>query len=146
MKEFLSKSTQDTSRLAKKFSKILTKGDVVGFSGQLGAGKTTFIKAIAKNLGVKDEVTSSSFVILRQYEGKITIFHIDLYRLSLKQIPDDVYDCMYPAKGLALIEWADKIKLPKNNFSVEIELTSLSCRRIKIKAASRSSHQRLKKL
>ncbi len=81
--KILSKSSQATIDLGKKFSKILRGGDIILFSGELGGGKTTFISGLADGLGIKENLSSPSFTILNQYmEGKIRLVHIDFYRLD----------------------------------------------------------------
>ena len=147
MKKFTSKNTAETLRIARKLSRILKKGDTVGFYGELGAGKTTFIKGISQGFGLaKDEVTSSSFVILRTHKGRIPIYHVDLYRLNSRQVPDEVYEYMEERSGLTLIEWAERIELPKEHFRVDIKLKDLEDRLITIRASDRSLNLRLKRL
>ena len=146
MRKFTSKSTAKTLRIARKLSRVLKKGDVVGFYGKLGAGKTTFIKGIAEGLGVaKERVTSSSFVILRSYKARFPIYHVDLYRLNSRQVPDEVYEYMDDASGLTLIEWAERIELPREHFRVDITLKDLERRAIRVSAKSKSLNPRLKR-
>ena len=86
MPQYKSKSVADTQMIAKEFAKRLSSGDVVLFSGDLGTGKTEFIKTICDYLGVVDDVCSPSYTIINQYESSIgTIFHIDLYRIKNSQ-------------------------------------------------------------
>ncbi|KKP89104.1 MAG: ATP-binding protein YdiB [Berkelbacteria bacterium GW2011_GWA2_35_9] len=110
-----------------KFTDIISKkfqpGVVVGFVGELGAGKTTIIKQIAKNLGVKETVTSPTFVIYKKYRTQLNcnLVHIDAYRLSnnsdivIKEIIEN------QAKNIVLVEWADKINMPKGSLMINIQ-------------------------
>lgn len=147
MRKFQSKSISQSFKIADRFSKILNDEDTVAFYGKLGSGKTTFIKRIAKNFGVpSNKVSSSSFVILREYNGNIPIFHVDLYRLNSRQIPDEVYECVYEKKGLVLIEWADKIRIDREHYKVSIDFLSLNERKISIKAEDYTKKKLLKKI
>lgn len=147
MKEFYSKNLIQTLKIADRFSKVLNQQDVVAFYGTLGSGKTTFIKGIARNFGVMSRrVSSSSFVILREYKGKIPIYHVDLYRLSNRQIPDEVYECIYEKRGLVLIEWADKISIEREHYQITMDFVSLDKRKISIKTRTNSKNRLLKKL
>ena len=76
-------SVEDTAKLASEFAEILEKGEILLFTGDIGAGKTTFIQALAKKLGVKELVTSPTFVIhMLRDSGRIPLSHVDLYRLN----------------------------------------------------------------
>src|SRR4030042_6619402 len=130
MKKFTAKNLKETRAIAKKFAGILKPGDIAGFSGQLGAGKTTFIKEIAGNFGLAPrEITSASFIIMKTHKAAIPICHVDLYRLNLKQVPDEVYERIFANEGLVLIEWSDKISLPRDHFKVTMKILSLDSRR-----------------
>ena len=123
-----SKSAKQTIDFAKKLSKHLNSGDVLGFFGNLGSGKTTFIKGIAGGLGFKKDVSSPSFVVLKIYpvskRKKINfLYHFDLYRLNnLKDLEDIGYEDFVSNKGICVIEWADRAKeiLPKEYLKINI--------------------------
>ena len=111
--EVLSKSSQATINLGRKFSKILRGGDIVIFSGELGGGKTTFISGLAEGLGIKENLSSPSFTILNQYDaGKIKLIHIDFYRLDGIDEFDNIGldDHIYDDSKILCIEWGEKIK------------------------------------
>ena len=102
-------SPQETIELAKKVATELRPGDIIYLYGELGSGKTVFAKGLCFGLGVKDEVTSSSFVIVSEYTGDIPVVHIDLYRLdksALALFPIDEYII---SDGVTIIEWADRL-------------------------------------
>jgi tRNA threonylcarbamoyladenosine biosynthesis protein TsaE len=90
---------------------ILKKGDIVGLEGELGAGKTVFVKGMAAALGVKEYVTSPTFVILNEYKGRLPVYHFDVYRVSN---PQDMYDIGFDeyiySDGVVIVEWADLIR------------------------------------
>ena len=101
MKTFICKNLDETDTLAKKFSKLVeTEGCFVCMFGDIGAGKTAFVKRVAKHLGVKEKVTSPSFVILNEYhDGILPIYHFDLYRLEnegVKTILDELEEYSKP--------------------------------------------------
>jgi tRNA threonylcarbamoyladenosine biosynthesis protein TsaE len=109
--KLISHSPLETVKIGKKISKFLQKGDIIGLSGNLGAGKTTLIKGIARGLGVdeKQYVRSPSFVLAHQYEGKMPVYHMDLYRLSPKQTRDLGYEEYIFGEGVCIIEWFEKM-------------------------------------
>lgn len=101
---------------------MLAEGSIIALIGDLGTGKTIFVKGVVQGLGGdKGEVTSPSFVLVNQYQGRFPIFHIDLYRLSdLQEIEDLGWAELAFSSGITLIEWADKIGplLPKEYLQV----------------------------
>jgi len=108
--EILSNSEEDTIKLGKYISKFLKPGDLILLYGDLGCGKTTFVKGLAQGLLVDPEtyVTSPSFSLVNIYEGKYTIYHIDLYRLESVELEElGIYEFLND--GIVVIEWADKL-------------------------------------
>lgn len=103
------KNLEDLKCFAKKLAPLLTEGDVISLIGDLGAGKTSLVQFIAKELEVEDYVTSPTFSIINIYEGKYELNHLDLYRLEnedeLLQLDYESY--FYP-DGISFIEWAEK--------------------------------------
>ena len=111
--EILSKSSQVTTDLGKKFSKILQSGDIIIFSGELGGGKTTFISGLADGLGIKENLSSPSFTIIKEYDaGKLKLVHIDFYRLDGVDEFDNIGldDHIYDDSAVLCIEWGEKIR------------------------------------
>lgn len=102
-------SVEDTAALAFKFADILEKGDILLFTGEIGTGKTTFIQALAKNLGIKELVTSPTFVIhtLRD-SGRIPLSHVDLYRLNNDAEVESIGFEEYYDTAITVVEWADR--------------------------------------
>ena len=97
--------------LAKKLASRLKKGDILALVGDLGTGKTALTKYIAKGLGIKSEITSPTFTIVREYkEGRLPLYHFDVYRTgSVEEMYDLGYEEYFYGDGICVIEWADMI-------------------------------------
>ena len=121
---FHTASAEETIELGKKIGSLLKKGDIIAMQGTLAAGKTTITKGIAQSLGVKDEITSPTFCLISEYEGKMPLYHMDVYRLEGGEdfINLGVEDLMY-GNGVSLIEWSEKVmdELPKKTIILQIE-------------------------
>ncbi len=133
MQEFTTRRAEETVELGKKIGAFLLPNDVIALIGPLGAGKTTLIQGVAEGLGVKDYVTSPTFIIINEYLGRWPFYHIDLYRLDeVKDIEDLGIEEYFDRGGVCVIEWAEKLKelLPKNAEKIEIEVVSENERKI----------------
>ena len=136
MKTYISKNQKETIKLGERLGRLLSEGNIVALTGQLGAGKTTFIKGVAKGLGVKGSkyVNSPSFVIVKEYKGRLPLYHFDVYRLEDPLALDTVgYQEYFYGKGATMIEWADKIKqlLPEEYLELALSLKGPDEREIK---------------
>lgn len=137
-KHFLTTSSRETGLIARDLAKELSKRKssknslVIGLSGELGAGKTTFIKSFIRALGVKKRVTSPTFLILRRFRlpkggAYKNVFHIDVYRVKegkeLKEI--GIEDIISNPTNIVLVEWADRVRgiLPKEMIWLKLEHT-----------------------
>ena len=137
MKDYISKSENDTINFAKEFAKTLKKDDIIVLNGDLGSGKTKFTQGILEFFGLGDEISSPTFTIVNEYKNeKITIYHFDVYRLKNE---DDFFDIGgedYFGNGICIIEWGSIISsiLPKNAIFIDIEKdeTDENIRKIKI--------------
>jgi tRNA threonylcarbamoyladenosine biosynthesis protein TsaE len=134
---FQTKSASETIRLGKRIGALLQPGDVVALSGELGAGKTHFIKGLATGAGVGKStyVSSPSFTLINEYPGKVPFYHIDLFRLeSQKEAEGLGLEDYFQGGGITAIEWADKIPrlLPKEMVSIHIVYTGKNTRSIKM--------------
>lgn len=114
MEKIILNSLKDTEKFAKKFAKILTGGQVILLNGDLGAGKTTFTKFVLRALGVRDEVTSPTFTIMKEYAGKkVKIYHFDMYRISsgeeAKEFGLEEYIYSKDKNTLVFIEWSENV-------------------------------------
>lgn len=119
-----SNSVSQTKKYATSLALLLSPGCTLILTGDLGAGKTTFTKALARALGVKSVVTSPSFTLLKEYEGKLDLFHLDLYRIrTIEEIQDLALEDIYTAGGITVIEWGDKLAslLPQEYIEIEIK-------------------------
>jgi tRNA threonylcarbamoyladenosine biosynthesis protein TsaE len=128
-----SKSSDETVELGREIGKALQSNDVIALTGQLGAGKTTLIQGIAEGLEVKDYVTSPTFIIINEYQGRLPFYHIDLYRLDeVRDMEELGIEEYFTRGGVCVIEWAEKLKelLPKSAEKIEIEIISETERKI----------------
>ena len=121
----ISRSAEETRKFGEDFADGLTKNDIVSVYGQLGAGKTQFIKGICSRLGVKQVVNSPTFIIVNEYSSPMMerIFHFDLYRIkTLGELLDIGFKDYLNAYGLILIEWPELVEsiLPDNTKRVHI--------------------------
>lgn len=149
-KHFISKNTSETVKFGKKLGRLLQKGDIIALCGQLGSGKTVLTKGIAEGLEVKESkcVNSPTFVILKEYKGRVPLYHFDIYRLNgICEFSTVGYGEYFYGKGVSVIEWADKIMdtLPKERLLVNIAIVSENKRRINIKAYGKRYETLLKR-
>ena len=119
-------SPEETVRLAEKLAKGLGDGDFIALVGALGAGKTMFVKGLAKGLGIHDHgyVNSPSFVVLKEYHGRLDLYHFDVYRLDMKGLCETMdYEKYFYGPGVTVVEWADKIRdiLPEEYIEIKME-------------------------
>jgi len=119
------KSEEETAKLASEFADGISPGDVIVLNGQLGAGKTFFIKQTLLKLGV-DRVNSPSFAIINEYKGKIKFYHADFYRLkNIEELYDIGWqDYLNEDEAVVFIEWGNLLPaaLPNKKFEIEIFL------------------------
>ena len=132
-------SPEETISLGKKMAKSLKRGDVVSLIGELGSGKTTLIQGICNGLGVKGYVTSPTFVMVNIYQGKVPVYHLDLFRLRGVQDLEGIgYEDYVYGQGVCLIEWGEKIRglLPLTRIEVQLKRLGPGKRRITINGLS----------
>ena len=132
-----SQSTLETIRIGKQIGSQLHPGDVVALVGELGTGKTHFIKGLASGAGVKRSryITSPSFTLIHEYHGKIPFYHIDLFRLKTEKEAEGLgLEEYFQGGGITAVEWADKIPtlLPEEMLWIEICHTGEQTRSIEI--------------
>lgn len=111
----ITNSEKQTIEFAENFAKTLKRGDVVLLNGEMGAGKTVFVKGVARGLGIDDEIVSPTYAYMNDYDGKL--YHYDCYRLKSGEQAEALGLCDYfYANGVCLIEWAQNIEsvLPNN--------------------------------
>ena len=128
-------SEAETSAAGERLSSSLRPGDVVLLYGQLGAGKTAFVRGLARGLGAPpEEVSSPTFTLIQEYEGERgTLYHVDLYRLESREIDDLGLEELIGGEGFVAIEWADRwAGRPDDAWVVRIEETDEEHRAITI--------------
>ncbi len=111
MKQYESYSREDTARIAAELAGALKGGEFVAMYGELGAGKTAFVQGLAKALGIRQHVTSPTFTIVNEYEGRLPLYHFDVYRIA---DPDEMYEIGYEdylgMGGVCIVEWSELIE------------------------------------
>ena len=118
------KDLEHIRETARTFIENIGESTVFAFYGKMGAGKTTFIKAICEELGVEDVVTSPTFAIVNEYEGECPIYHFDFYRIKkLEEVYDMGYEDYFYGDGLCFIEWPEMMEelLPEGTIKVQIK-------------------------
>jgi len=132
---FVTRSEEETFRLAEGLASGFSGKEVVLLFGELGAGKTVFAKGIASGAGVRNihQVCSPSFTLVNIYDGKHRIFHVDLYRLDREAEILDLGWEDWLDEGIVIVEWAEKMAFPLDGISVRIEAGPDDERRITIR-------------
>ncbi len=123
MREFVSRSLEDTEKFAVKLSDTLKGDEVIALFGDLGAGKTTFVRGLCKGLGIESGVHSPTFAIVNEYSGKFPVYHFDMYRIASE---DDLYSTGYYdylKRGIVIIEWSENIadEIPEDALRLELK-------------------------
>ena len=124
--QFLSHSTQETEAIGEELAQKLRGGDVLAFTGSLGMGKTAFTRGLARGLGCRGRVTSPTFTIVNEYEGRTPLFHFDMYRLgSSDELFDIGWDDYLARVGVCAVEWSERVSdaLPEDTIFVDIART-----------------------
>lgn len=142
---FTSISETETACFGQRLAQALSPGDVVALQGQLGAGKTRLVQAIAAELGCSQSfVVSPTFTLIHEYDGRLPVYHVDAYRLKDS---DEFLDMgggeLIHGNGVCLIEWADRIGdlMPQDHLRVEIEVTGEQTRVFHCRASGPLSAQ-----
>jgi tRNA threonylcarbamoyladenosine biosynthesis protein TsaE len=113
----------DTRAIGRALAPLFRAGDAVVLTGELGAGKTTLVQGVAEGLGVEDTVSSPTFVLVKEYVGRLTIAHADVYRLDrVQDVVDLGLDEVADGQALLLVEWGDAVEdlLPPDRLRVEL--------------------------
>ena len=121
--EYLSHSEAETEALGEALAARLRAGDVVAYSGGLGAGKTAFTRGLARGLGYRGRVTSPTFTIVNEYEGRLPLFHFDMYRLGgAEDLFDIGWEDYLDRGGVCAVEWSERVEeaLPEDAVTVTI--------------------------
>ena len=129
----ITNSGQESIELGITFSKFLSKGDVIGLNGELGSGKTTFVKGVLIGLQYKEEVTSPTFTLINEYDARYKVMHADFYRdVNIKRWINIGFNEMIYNSDIVLIEWSNLIPslLPESFFILNFEHIDLNKRKI----------------
>ncbi|PAD21465.1 tRNA (adenosine(37)-N6)-threonylcarbamoyltransferase complex ATPase subunit type 1 TsaE [Terribacillus saccharophilus] len=124
MTQFIKKmhTIEDTNSFGRKLAELLQPGDIITMEGDLGAGKTTLTKAIGAGLGVKRTINSPTFTIIKEYEGRLPLYHMDVYRLENSD-EDIGFEEYFSGEGVSIVEWAQFIEdyLPKERLELTLK-------------------------
>lgn len=115
-------STEETWQFSKELAQKLQPGDVITLEGDLGAGKTTFTKGLAVGLDISKNVSSPTFTIIKEYNGRLPLYHMDVYRLE-DSYEDLGFDEYFEGQGVTVVEWAHLIEEQLPNELLQIKIT-----------------------
>lgn len=129
-----SRNADETRRLGERLGALLRPGDVVLLSGELGAGKTTFVQGVARGLGFEGSVSSKSFVIVGEYAGRVKLYHADLYRLEEPEQVEELALDEVCADGALVVEWPEHAGhvLPDERLLVRFDVVSVNRRTLRL--------------
>ena len=143
--ERVTRSVEETEQVGEQLGRLLSAGDVVALIGELGSGKTTFIRGLAKGVGIDPEaVKSPTFILLREYPSALPLIHIDAYRL---EHPEDAVwldvEWMFSPRKVTVIEWADRIQAcwPEDVLTVHLAHKSTHQRTLSFRSTGSRSQQ-----
>jgi tRNA threonylcarbamoyladenosine biosynthesis protein TsaE len=123
--EIIIKSEKQMERFGFALGHLLEIGDIVGLTGDLGAGKTTLTKAVAKGMGINEHITSPTFTIVNEYEGRLPLYHFDVYRLNDEEELHEIgYEEYFFSKAACVVEWANLIPnlMPEETLWLDLRL------------------------
>ena len=122
--EFITHSPEETRALGGRLADVLRGGEVVAFTGDLGAGKTAFVSGMAAALGVEDRVTSPTFTIVNEYEGgRLPLFHFDMYRLgSADELFHIGWEDYLARNGVCAVEWSENVEEAIEGDAIRVDI------------------------
>ena len=136
--ETITASEEETEAAGERLGRTLGAGDVVLLYGDLGAGKTAFVRGLAAGLGAnRDDVSSPTFTLVQEYRGRLTLFHVDLYRLEEREVDDLGLEELVLGDGVVAIEWAERWRgRPDDVIEVRLDEAGEERRKISITAGT----------
>ncbi|MGM0779856.1 MAG: tRNA (adenosine(37)-N6)-threonylcarbamoyltransferase complex ATPase subunit type 1 TsaE [Bacillota bacterium] len=145
--EFISKKPEDTMGFSEKLGSLLQPGDVLALEGDLGAGKTTFTKGLAKGLNITRNVNSPTFTIIKEYHGRLPLYHMDVYRVE-DSFEDLGFDEYFDGNGVTVVEWAHLVKeqLPEKLLTIYLFLDDHDSRRLVLEPQGRRYEELCKEI
>ena len=140
------KNEEELINLGERLGTLLQKNDVLILSGELGAGKTTFTKGLAKGLGIRQMIKSPTYTIVREYEGRLPLYHLDVYRIEGDADSIDFDEFLFGG-GVTVIEWGHLLgeDLPDSYLELEL-LKEAEGRRLHFSAQGPRAEQLIKEL
>ena len=120
-------TAEDTRAIGAALADLLKPGDAVALTGELGAGKTTLVQGVARGLGFAGAVVSPTFTLVREYRGRLTVHHADVYRLDrVQDVLDLGFEEMADEEGVLFVEWGDAVEglLPPDHLSIALTVPS----------------------
>jgi tRNA threonylcarbamoyladenosine biosynthesis protein TsaE len=143
--EVVSRGARETRDVGSVLGRLAEPGDTILMQGELGAGKTCLTQGIAVGLDIVEYVVSPTFVIVREYEGRLPLYHIDFYRLrDMAEIAESGLDDYFRGFGVSVVEWAEKglDLLPREHLMIRMEFVNSARRRLSF-GASGSRYQEM---
>lgn len=140
--EIILNNVEETLRFAERLAGKCREGDVIALEGDLGAGKTTFTKGFARGLGIKRTVNSPTFTIIKEYEGRLPLYHMDVYRVA-DEMEDLGFEEYFEGEGVTVIEWAHLIEeqLPRERLTIYLYNQGLNERKMVVVASGERYEQ-----
>ena len=144
--KIISNSPKHTQEIGARIGKIVQHGDILLLLGNLGAGKTCLTQGIARGMGIKEYTSSPSFVMVKEYQGRIPLFHIDLYRIEhIEETNSLGLDDYLYGNGVCVIEWADRALdlLPAESMLIKMNYLSQTSRSLEFQPEGKRYHTML---
>lgn len=145
IKEIVTHNPEGTLKWGARLAAQLREGDIICLSGDLGAGKTTLVKGIARGLKIKEvQVNSPTFILMNSYQGRLPLYHFDLYRIDgPKDILNIGYEEFLYSDGVSVVEWADKLGslFPDDCVKIQLSMRGENERRLKVSSRGKRSRQ-----
>lgn len=132
--DLLSHSSLHTERLGERLGAAARPGDVFALRGELGVGKTVFVRGLARGMGLGAPVSSPTFVLVNEYDGRVPLYHIDFYRLDARRLSNVGWEEYLELGGVVAIEWPDRAEalLPDDRLDLRLEHVADSKRRVRL--------------
>jgi tRNA threonylcarbamoyladenosine biosynthesis protein TsaE len=122
----VTRSEEETLKIGARIGEKLKAGDVISLNGELGAGKTHITKGIAKGLGVEDYITSPTFIIVNEYEGRIPLYHFDVYRINdIDEMYEIGFDEYLYGNGVCIVEWGKIVEELLPEYVIKIDIIKI---------------------
>lgn len=127
MQEFITKNENETEEIGENIGKVLPAGSVLAMYGELGSGKTALVRGIARGMGINSRVQSPTFTIVNEYEGKRTLYHFDMYRLSdASELFDIGWEDYLNTGAVCAVEWSENVQDAFFGDEITVRFTKLS--------------------